>query len=79
MYTKSNEIRFERRAEMRNERTVTVKMKRLELANLILVITSVIIDLQERGLNAKPLEDQRANLSAQLQAFDEKCDAENKL
>lgn len=60
---------------MRNERTVTVKMKRLELANLILAITSVICNLEAIGHSAKKWEDLRANLRQQLQAFDEKCDA----
>lgn len=55
-----------------NQKTVTVKIKRIELCDLLIACTAVSTAVKESGETGKKWDDLHDKLEAILQDFDEK-------
>ena len=64
--------------EMRNSKTIKVKMKRIDVVDLMLAVTAIKIDLEREGRTANKWTALYDLLEQQLDEFDKKLDEAEK-
>lgn len=75
---KNSTQRREEMFEMRNSKTIKVKMKRIDVVDLMLAVTAIKIDLEREGRTANKWTALYDLLEQQLDEFDKKLDEAEK-